>query len=127
MPRLNTQSRCDRCGATFKGAGLLCPACKPRYKDTVQGMRPRRSPSKRGYDHTWRKVRAKVLAEAGIPPEQWPLYDVDHNPPYNPGWEPDHTKYTLIPRLHDDHSSKTAQEDNRRNSDGKFRGKGGNL
>ena len=52
-----------------------------------------------------------VLQKAGIPRGEWGKYDVDHNPPYNPALEPDHTKYQLIPRLHGEHSSKTVRED----------------
>lgn len=71
----------------------------------------RKSAAKRGYDWRWRKIRERVLMMAGIPKEQWPLWDVDHNPLYNPAVEPDHTKYQLIPRLHADHSRKTVQHD----------------
>jgi 5-methylcytosine-specific restriction protein A len=71
----------------------------------------RAAPSSRGYDREWRKVREEVLARYDIPRRLWPRYDVDHNPPYNPAIEPDHRKYTLIPRLHAEHSSKTARED----------------
>lgn len=80
---------------------------------------------KRGYDHTWRKVRAEVLTEYGIPKELWSQYDVDHNPPYNPNIESDHRNYELIPRLHADHSRKTAVEDTPRDKKGNFARKGG--
>ncbi|NCC65369.1 MAG: hypothetical protein EOM15_12005 [Spirochaetia bacterium] len=112
MPRIMQNSRCESCGKAFSGGGRLCRACRP--KDT-------RVPAyKRGYDHTWRKVRAQVLADNGIPKEAWPLYDVDHNPAYDPAVEPDHTKYTLVPRLHSEHSRKTAQQDNLRDKNGSF-------
>ncbi|SLM15280.1 hypothetical protein SPIROBIBN47_410014 [uncultured spirochete] len=77
------------------------------------GRMPDKRPSspRRGYGRDWQKVRAEVLTKAGIPRDLWPLYDVDHNPPYNPAIEPDHRKYTLIPRLHGEHSSKTNRED----------------
>jgi hypothetical protein len=52
-----------------------------------------------------------VLRAHGIPKEKWSLYAVDHNPPYNPAVEPDHEKYTLIPRLITEHNRKTASED----------------
>jgi hypothetical protein len=71
----------------------------------------RPSPSRRGYGTNWRKIRERILASSGIPREQWRRYDIDHNPPYNPAVEPDHNKYTLIPRLHGDHSRKTIRED----------------
>lgn len=87
---------------------------KSRPKDT------RKSSSRRGYGNTWRKVRVEVLRNNNIPKEQWPLYDVDHNPPYNPSVEPNHRKYTLIPRLHADHSKKTANHDVLRDDAGRF-------
>jgi hypothetical protein len=70
----------------------------------------RQSAAKRGYDRNWQRIRVRVLRQSGIPREEWPKYDVDHNPPYDPATEPDHNKYTLIPRLHADHSRKTALE-----------------
>lgn len=77
-----------------------------RSKDT----RPSRS--RRGYNWYWYKViRPKVLKNYGIPKENWHLYDVDHEPPYNPDIESDHEKYTLIPRLRSEHSRKTAKFD----------------
>ena len=72
------------------------------------------------YDSYWYKVRQEVLQRSGIPRDQWSLYDVDHNPPYNKDLEPDHRKYTLIPMLKADHSHKTATEDVRRDANGKF-------
>jgi hypothetical protein len=76
------------------------------------------------YGYEWRKIRARVLVAYGIPKDQWSLYDIDHNPPYNPDIEPDHRMYTLIPRLHADHSRKTATEDNTRDTRGVFIAKG---
>ncbi len=88
------------------------------YCDVHAAMRPaarmpdkRPSAPRRGYGRDWQKIRAEVLTKAGIPRELWPLYDIDHNPRYNPAIEPDHRKYTLIPRLHGEHSSKTNHED----------------
>jgi hypothetical protein len=63
-----------------------------------------------------------VLRDHGIPQDQWPLYAVDHNPPYNPEVEPDHSKYKLVPRLIEDHNSKTAREDTKRDHKGRFSG-----
>ena len=88
------------------------------YCDNHAALRPaarardyRPSAAQRGYDVGWRKIRCKVLQKAGIPRAEWWRYDVDHNPPYNPAIEPDHEKYTLIPRLHGEHSRKTVIED----------------
>jgi len=88
------------------------------YCDVHAAMRPagrmpdkRPSSPRRGYGRDWQKIRAEVLTKTGIPRNLWPLYDIDHNPPYNPAVEPDHRKYTLIPRLHGEHSSKTCRED----------------
>ncbi len=87
---------------------------RPRAKDK------RESAAKRGYSSSWRKIREEVLRNAGIPFEDWSLYDVDHNPPYNKWKEPDHSKYTLIPRLHSEHSRKTATCDVKRDKSGRF-------
>jgi hypothetical protein len=59
----------------------------------------------------WRRVRAIVLGRAGIPQDQWSRYDVDHTPAYDPDRDPDHSHYTLTPRLHADHTAKTNRED----------------
>ena len=60
---------------------------------------------------TWRKIREQVLRAHGIPESDWSLYDIDHEPVYDPAREPDHTRYKLTPRLHAKHSSKTATRD----------------
>jgi hypothetical protein len=65
--------------------------------------------SQRGYGGDWPKVRAQVLREAGIPEDQWPLYDVDHVPRW-PSLGEDHSLYRLIPRKHGQHSGKTIRE-----------------
>lgn len=104
-----------------------CPDCRKRqHEPGTHSSRP--SPASRGYSYDWRKVRAEVLQKSGIPRDEWHLYDVDHNPPYDPKAEPDHRKYVLIPRLHADHSRKTAAEDILRDSQGRVipkRGRGG--
>lgn len=87
---------------------------KPRPKDN------RKSSSRRGYGNSWRKIRVEILKKNSIPKEQWPLYDIDHNPPYNPSIEPNHRKYKLIPRLHADHSKKTVRYDEKRDNTGRF-------
>lgn len=71
-----------------------------------------KSSAARGYDRYWQTVvRPYVLRMAGISEDQWHLYDVDHNPPYDPQREPNHWAYSLVPRLHADHSRKTAARD----------------
>lgn len=90
---------------------------KSRFCDEHDALRAsmkdrgRPSPSKRGYGREWQRIRRQVLREHGIPKEDWPLYDVDHVPAYNPDVEPDHRKYTLVPRLRPEHSRKTAKHD----------------
>lgn len=115
MPRKPITKICLSCRREFTGAGSLCPECKP--KDT------RPTSVERGYDREWRRVRREVLKEHGIPQWEWKLYDVDHNPPYDPSVQTDHRAYNLIPRLKADHSRKTATEDTRRDAKGRFAGK----
>lgn len=88
-----------------------CPAHLPLYPAYERRPDSRPSSSRRGYGASWRKIREDVLRAHGIPRDRWPLYDVDHCPPYDPTREPDHRKYTLTPRLHGDHSRKTVRED----------------
>lgn len=90
-----------------------------RPKDT------RSSSAARGYGNRWRKIRERVLAAHGIPRSQWPQYDVDHRPPYNPEVEPDHNRYQLTPMLRSEHSRKTAKHDIARDDHGVFRGREG--
>ena len=93
------------------------PGCPNRATDhgrcarhpRPQAARP--SAAERGYGAGWQHIRAEVLTAHSIPASEWPLYDVDHNPPYNRAIEPDHRKYTLTPRLHGEHSQKTAAQD----------------
>lgn len=95
----------------------LCPSVIPmgdRLCIVHLGMLPidlRPSSGQRGYDSRWRRIRAQVLTAHGIPSRDWHLYDIDHDPPYDAEREPDHLKYKLTPRLHGEHSSKTARED----------------
>lgn len=73
--------------------------------------RPKRAHSAaRGYDRTWHKLREQILIRHGIPRARWHLYDVDHDPPYNPEVEPDHRKYRLTPMLHSEHSRKSVAD-----------------
>ena len=71
----------------------------------------RPSPSERGYGSDWRKIRERTLRLYGIPMYQWHKWDVDHSPVFDKAIEPDHSKYKLTPRLHAEHSSKTAARD----------------
>lgn len=91
----------------------ICNKCRQRYTGRFCSCSPDTRPSSfdRGYDAQWRKVRISTLINHGIPEDQWPLYAVDHNPRYDQNIEPDHTRYTLTPRLIADHNSKTATED----------------
>lgn len=96
---------------------------KSEERNLIKKPRPRDkriSSSKRGYGNPWRKIRIEILKEYNIPKEKWPLYDVDHNPPYDPLIEPDHRRYKLIPRLHSEHSKKTANYDVKRDTSGRF-------
>lgn len=71
---------------------------------------PRRSAARRGYGRGWRRIRERALTSYGIPRHDWPLYDIDHRPPYDPDVEPNHSRYTLVPMLRSNHSRKTARE-----------------
>lgn len=115
MPSRPKKKICNQCRKEFTGAGSLCQSCKPA--DT------RKSSYSRGYDREWQRVRREVLKHYGIPQWEWHLYDVDHNPPYDPSVQKDHRAYTLIPRLKSDHSRKTVTEDMVRDNKGRFAGK----
>jgi hypothetical protein len=93
---------------------MACADCPRKAREA----RPSRS--RRGYTNEWRRIREEVLASHGIPRQEWPLYDVDHNPPYNASVEPDHRRYHLVPLLRSEHSRKTARMDTKRDSEGKF-------
>lgn len=102
--------RYPRCPGLSADVSGYCPAHVHLYKPFTRSDTQRPSASSRGYNRSWQSIRARVLAEHNIPKVDWPRYDVDHNPPYDSKVEPDHTKYTLIPRLHADHSRKTIRE-----------------
>ena len=124
--RYDAKKICQSCGAVYTGSGNFCPACKAKSRSSQKGTQRRQNGP--WYDQSWRKVREQVLTDARIPRTMWSLYDVDHNPPYNPAIEPDHRRYQLIPRLHADHSRKTAREDVMRDRFGRIcgrRGEGG--
>jgi len=74
-----------------------------RHKDT------RPSAASRGYNKDWQRIREDVLRGAGIPRELWHLYDIHHQPEYNPEIDPDHRNYALTPLLHGDHSRETGR------------------
>lgn len=103
---------CDKKRRVCTYGQYTCPDC-PKKDHRV-------SSSRRGYGASWRTIRNQVLLSYGIAKEDWHRYDVDHNPPYDPKVEPDHRKYRLIPRLHAEHSSKTATEDTKRDEKGMF-------
>ncbi len=98
---------CKRPGcSTLIDSGAWCDQHRPA------SVHDRRRPdaTQRGYDRVWKQVRERTLAAAGIPGADWPLWDVDHDPPYDAAVQPDHRAYRLTPRLHADHSRKTATE-----------------
>ena len=102
------------CPAVVTDPTGYCETHRSHYTPKPESVRrpdTRPAPSVRGYGRAWQKIRARVLTEAGIPREDWRLYDIDHRPAYNPAVEPDHTKYTLVPMLRSDHSRKTARAD----------------
>ena len=104
------QCKYPRCaGYSTDGTGY-CPVHVYLYVPFVRGNDDRPSAARRGYGRGWRQIRERVLLAAGIARADWPKYDVDHNPPYNPEVEPRHEAYVLIPRLHADHSRKTRRE-----------------
>lgn len=118
MAERNTKFFCSKrlmpCDKEHTRGCKDCILNKHRDKDT------RPSAARRGYGSKWKMIRLKVLEQCGIPRDSWPLYDVDHNPAYNPQVEPDHWKYQLIPRLHSEHSTKTMRSDVRRSPDGRL-------
>ncbi len=88
-----------------------CPALTQngycaKHPRKVQQPENRPSSTRRGYDYYWYNVvRPHVLREYGIPKEDWPLWDVHHEPEYNPDVNPNHWDYTLTPMLHGKHSA----------------------
>ena len=87
--------------ATYRGY------CKKHQKESES----RPNASRRGYDANWRQSREKCLRQHGIPASEWYKYDIDHEPRYDASIDPDHSHYRLTPRLHSEHSRKTATED----------------
>ena len=74
----------------------------------------RPSAAARGYNSQWQAIRAEVLSGTSIPRELWPMYDVHHEPSYNPAIEPDHRAYNLIVMLRSEHSRETGRSRGRR-------------
>jgi hypothetical protein len=120
MPFFKRRSICVVCRRSFIGSGDYCPEHRKKHVKEEH----RESASSRGYDYQWRIMREKVLRAHGIPRLEWSQYDVDHNPPYNAEVEPDHRKYQLVPRKHREHSTKTVEQDMRRDEKGRFLPKG---
>jgi 5-methylcytosine-specific restriction protein A len=85
-------------------ARLWRPYERPRGRDARPGS------AKRGYNGEWQRIRAETLAAFGLPKQDWHLYDVHHDPAYNPAVEPDHRKYRLTPLLRADHSRETNRQ-----------------
>jgi hypothetical protein len=94
-----------------------CPsiATKHGYCDAHQSMAhhadDRPSFSQRGYDSSWRRLRIEILKHYRIPVSDWHLYDIHHDPVYDPDKDPVHEHYTLTPILHSAHSAHTAKHD----------------
>lgn len=104
------QCRIPYCPNLTRDASGFCDV-HAEHRGFKRALDNRPSSTARGYGREWHKIRIEVLKKAGISPDLWPQYDVDHNPRYNPQIESDHRKYTLIPRLRGDHSRKTNRED----------------
>lgn len=103
------KAKCSMPGCPNRAIAHGRCAFHPRGDDLGQARRL--SAARRGYGPEWKKIRETVLAQHGIPKEEWPLYDVDHYPAYDASVEPDHHKYTLTPVLHGEHSRKTVLVD----------------
>lgn len=65
--------------------------------------------SRVNYGPDWPRIRAEVFKAAGITENEWPSWDLDHEPRY-PLLGPDHRLYRLVPRRHQHHARKTARE-----------------
>jgi hypothetical protein len=88
-----------------KHAGEYVPwAGRARGKDNRPGA------TRRGYGAKRKAIRERVLRDAGIPKDEWALWDVHHNPPYDPAYSADHADYQLIPLRHGSHSRETVQD-----------------
>jgi len=86
-----------------------CQAHAHFYTSPKRSADTRPSAASRGYGKAWRSIRDEVLRKCGIPAEIWHLYDIHHEPAYNPAIEPDHRAYKLTPMLRSDHSRETSR------------------
>jgi hypothetical protein len=93
------------CTATVQKG--YCLAHQHFYNPPVKQTDLRPTAARRGYDNNWKRIREKVLIDAGIPQNERHLYDVHHTPDYNPEVESDHGRYKLTPMLHREHSKHT--------------------
>ncbi|MEN6491810.1 MAG: hypothetical protein ABFC85_07440 [Rectinema sp.] len=100
--------RYQRCPMLTRDPSGYCEAHRHKARAFHQESAVHRSPG--GYGN-WRRIREQVLRAHGIPESDWHLYDIDHDPVYDPAREPDHTKYKLTPMLHAGHSQKTVRHD----------------
>ena len=87
-----------------------CETHAHHYQPPQRPADTRPSAAARGYDSEWQRIRAGVLRGAGIPRQLWHLYDVHHEPEYNPDIDPNHRNYTLTPMLHGEHSRQTGRQ-----------------
>lgn len=110
MPHVARPCKYPRCPKLSKDSTGYCTAHAHYYTPTERPTDNRQSACKRGYDRHWQEIRRRVLLAHRIPKAEWHLYDIHHEPPYNPAIEPDHLKYQLTPLLHADHSRHTARQ-----------------
>jgi len=94
-------------GCTKTVPSGYCQAHAHFYTPPARAVDNRPSAAARGYGKRWQAIRNEVLCRSGIPRELWHLYDIHHEPPYNPAIEPNHRAYKLTPMLHRDHSRET--------------------
>jgi hypothetical protein len=98
------------CLNTTTNKNRYCDKHQDQYRPhRMRGDDNRPNASQRGYGSEWRRIRARVLREYGIPQAEWRLYEVHHRPEYNPAIEPDHRCYELIPMLKAEHSRITGR------------------
>lgn len=113
MPRkVSRPCKHPYCPALTLNPNGFCDSHQSDFNPYFKPNDNRPSAALRGYGRDWKyRIRPNVLKQYGIPKDLWHLYDIDHNPPYDPEIEPDHEKYILIPRLRSEHSRKTNKSD----------------